>query len=134
MLFEDFLVDTGLVVEAFEEGLRRQAHEVADALAVAGQEGEVEGIFVTRSAAGGTLEPAVGGDVGFQADDRLDAGGFGLSEEFDGPVEVAVVGDRQRGHAEVLDPLDQLGNLAGAVEQAVVGVAVQVNEGPLAHA
>ena len=53
--------------------------------------------------------------------------------ELDGPVEVAVIGHGQGVHALLLDVLDQLRDAAGAVEQAVVGVAVQMNEGPHRH-
>ena len=51
-----------------------------------------------------------------------------LAVELDGPVQVAVVGDGHGVHARALDVLDQLRDAAGAVEQAVVRVAVQVNE------
>ena len=60
-------------------------------------------------------------------------GRLGLAEELDGAVEVAVVGDRQGGHPQLLGPLDQVRDLARAVEQAVVAVAVQVDERRRGH-
>ena len=48
--------------------------------------------------------------------------------EGDGPEHVAVVGDGHRLHAEAHALLDQLVDAAGAVEQAVLGVQVQVDE------
>ena len=93
----------------------------------------MEGVLLARAAAGGPIGAAAGGDVRLQAEDRLDVGGLGLAEELDGAVEVAVVGDRQGGHPQRLGPPDQGRDLAGAVEQAVVAVAVQVDERPAGH-
>ena len=53
-----------------------------------------------------------------------------LLVELERPVQVAVVGERQGVHALLFGPLDQLGDRAGAVEQAVVAVAMQMNERP----
>ena len=79
--------------------------------------------------AGGLLVgAAAGGEVGLVPDDRLDAGLLALAVELDRPVQVAVVGDGAGGHAQRLGLGDQLGDAVGPVEQAVVGVAVEVRE------
>ena len=76
----------------------------------------------------GPLPAVTGGDVGFHAEDGLDAFLFAFVEEFDDPEHAAVVGDRQAVHAEGLGPFDELVDVAGAVQQGVVGVDVQVRE------
>ena len=53
--------------------------------------------------------------------------------ELERPVEVAVVGQGQGVHAQLFGLLDQSFDRAGAVEQAVVAVAVQMNKRLAAH-
>ena len=53
--------------------------------------------------------------------------------ELDGPVQIAVVGQRQGGHPQGLRPLQQSANRAGPVQQAVVAVAMQMGERKRAH-
>jgi hypothetical protein len=131
ILLEQFAVDPRLEVEALEVGLRRQLEEVREAGPVAGQEREV--VARVLLAAGILLEAAARGDVGLVADDRVDARGLGGLVELERPVEVAVVGDRQGVHAQFHRPRHQPVDRAGAVEQAVVAVAVEVDEGGRAH-
>src|SRR2546430_17680064 len=47
----------------------------------------------------------------------------------DGAVHDAVVGEADRGHPELGGAGDHRGNAAGAIEQRVLGVVVEVNEG-----
>ena len=92
----------------------------------------MEGVFL----AGDTPTPLrspPGRDVGLQADDRQDSGRFGLAEQLDGAVEVAVIGQGHRGHPQRLDALDQVRDLAGAVKQAVMAVAVKMHERRAGH-
>ena len=114
---EDLLVDPGLVVEALEERQRREPHQVAEPGGVRGQQRQVEGVLLAGDPAAGPLGSPARGDVRLQADDRQDAGRLGLAEQLDGAVEVAVVGQRQRGHPQRLGPLDQVRDLAGPVER-----------------
>ena len=74
------------------------------------------------------LEAGAGGDVDLAADDRLDAGGHRLLVELDGAEHVAVVGDRQGRHAAFLGALDQVADLDGAVEEAVLAVQMEMDE------
>ena len=85
----------------------------------------VAGVFLT---AGILLESAARSDVGLVADDRIELGRLGSLIELKRAVEVAVVGDRQGIHAELNRPVDQPVDGAGSVEQAVVAVAVKVDE------
>ncbi len=70
-------------------------------------------------------------DVGLLADDRVDAGRLRLQVEIDRAVEHAVVRQRDRRHARLNRMADHLGDPAGAVEQAVFGMRMKVDE---AHA
>src|SRR5690606_27209658 len=67
-------------------------------------------------------------EVCLAAEDRLDAVRFGLLVELDGPEHVAVVGDRDGLHAPLLDGLAQVLGPDGAIEEAVLGVQVEVSE------
>ena len=58
---------------------------------------------------------------------------FGGVVELDRAEEVAVVGHGDGGHLLFGDDIHQLADLAGAVEEGVVGVAVEVDEGFVGH-
>ena len=58
---------------------------------------------------------------------------LGLVVELDRAEQIAVVGHGDGGHLLLCDELHQLRDLAGAVEQRVVGVAVKVDEGRVGH-
>jgi len=128
---EQLPVDARVVVEALEEGLRGEGHQVLVALEVPGQDGDVAVVPL-----GAALLPARAlGHVHLAADDGLEARLAAAQVELDGPVHVAVVGD---GHALGALPgeLQKQGGggvlLAGdarhAVEEGVFGVVVQVDE------
>ena len=53
--------------------------------------------------------------------------------ELQRPVQIAVIGERQRVHAQLFGPLDQLLDRAGAIEQAVMAVAMQMNKRRRGH-
>jgi hypothetical protein len=57
------------------------------------------------------LAAVAGGHVGFHPEDRLDAFLLALVEELDHAEHAAVIGDRDRVHAELLGALDQVGIL-----------------------
>ena len=71
-------------------------------------------------------------DVHLAADHGMDALRFGGVVELDRAEQVAVIGHGHGGHL-LLDDRHQLGDFAGAIEQRVIGVAMQVNEGPFGH-
>ena len=68
------------------------------------------------------------GDVGLNAQNRLDAGCVRRLVELDQPVEGPVVGERQRRHALVFRLRHHLRNPGEAVEHGVLGMNVQVGE------
>ena len=129
VLLQQLLVDPRAIVEAFEEGERGELDEVPEAGLVLGEEGEVVARFADPL--GVAVGAVAGGDVGLVADDRLDTHGGRLAVQLDGSVKVAVVGQSDRVHTELLDVPDQLGDAAGAVQEAVVTVAVEVDKGPV---
>ena len=69
------------------------------------------------------------GQVRLGADDRLDPGGLRRLVELIGPEGVAVVGDRDRRHAHLRAPGEQVGDPGGAVQHRVLRVHMQVDEG-----
>ena len=72
-----------------------------------------------------------GRDVGFLADDRVDARGLCLEIQIDRAIEDAMVRQRDCWHARLDGVADHLGDPARAVEQAVFGMRMKVDE---AHA
>src|SRR5580700_5993375 len=67
-------------------------------------------------------------DVKFAANDRLHAELGGLGDELDGAKNIAVVGHRHSGHAELVHMFAKPLDIAGAIQQGVIGMQVQVNE------
>ena len=124
---QHFAVDARPAVIALEEADGRERDEVAVAGAVAGEQHEV------RVVGGGAAQPlaplaAPEGEVRLEPEDRPYLAGLRLGVELPGAVEVAVIGDRQRVHAERLDVVQQIGNAVGAVEEGVFAVRVEVYE------
>ncbi len=123
---QNFLVDAGLVVEALEIRARRKTYEVAKAGEVHGQQREV--IAGLLHAAGVPVETAARSDVGFHPQDRIEIVGATFGVEFAGAVEVAVVGNGARVHPHGLRRFDEVGDFRHSIEQAVMRVAVEMNE------
>ncbi len=118
------LADARLAIEAVERGLGGDADEVAVAFFVFGEDEEV---VVVVSLAGGAMV-VVFADVELAAEDGLDALLLGGVEEVDGAVDVAMVGHGHRFLAEGGDAIDEFLDVAGAVEQGVFGVEMQVGK------
>ncbi len=72
-------------------------------------------------------------NVDFAADDGLDSLGFGGVIELHRAEEIAVIGHGDGGHFLLRDDVHQLVDFAGAVEQGIVGVVVQMNEWIFGH-
>jgi hypothetical protein len=72
-------------------------------------------------------------NVHLATDDGMDTLRFGRIVEADGAEEVAVVRHGDGGHFLFGDHLHQLIDFAGAVEQGIVGVVVEVNEWSFGH-
>ena len=118
-------VDPRLVVVAVEVGVGREPAEVLVAGPVLGEQDQVEGLAVGLALLVGH-RPA--GDVGLDAEDRLDALVLRRLVERDRAVERAVIGDRERIHAVLGRRVDQLRDPAEAVEKTELGVDVEVRE------
>src|SRR5690606_7868357 len=130
VLAEQLEVDTRLHVEALEVGAAREAAEVLVTLEVLREEREVVVAAVELRRTAALLEARAGRDVGLEPDDGLDAVGDAGPVELDGPVHVAVV---RHGHGgvvggDLLDPLHQLADARGPVQEAVSGVLMEVRE------
>ncbi len=111
------------VVHAFR-GLGQQRH-----VRVRAGPGDVVVLLRRGAPAHGLAVPAMlGGDVGLDADDRLDPRLGGLGPEIVGPVEVAVVGHGHRGHALALALREHVLQPRGPVQHRVLGVHVEVRK------
>jgi hypothetical protein len=130
---EQLHVHVGLAaVEPLEEPGGAELDEVPKALVGGREERQVVALDAPIG------RPAVVDEIGLEADDRLDARLFTRLVVLDRPVHDAVVGQAERRHAELGGPLrhrvdDSLGglllDLAGAVEQRVLAVDVEVGDG-----
>ena len=126
VLGQDLLVDARLVVHALHLPDGAEAHEVDVALVIGRQQREVARVAVDAALA---QQPRPGGDVDLAADDRLDPGFLACLVEVDRAVHDAVIGERDRGHLELGRPRDHGVDATGPIEQRVLGVVVEVNEG-----
>ena len=118
-------VDPGLVVVAVEVGVGHQPAEVAVADVVLGQQDEVERLGVGLALLVGHR---TAGDVGLDADDRLDPLGGRRLVEGDGAVQRAVIGQGQAVKALLGRRIDQVVDPSQPVEEAELGVDVEVGE------
>ncbi len=127
VLPEELPVDPRLVVETVEVGLGDEPAEVPVAGLVHRQHREVEGPLVGPPGRC-LVEAAAGREVELAADDRLDAGRLPPGVELDRAEEVAVVGHGDRRHLQLDRPLEEGVELVRPVEEAVLGVEVEVDE------
>ncbi len=121
---EEGLGDAGLAVEAVQGGLAGEADQIFVAFFVFGEHEEVVVLvaFALGAVVGGL------GDVELAAEDGLDALLFGGVEEVHGAEDVPVVGHGDGFLADVVDVGEQLVDVAGSVEERVIGVEMEVRE------
>ncbi len=124
---DGFEIGARLVVEALEVGVGDQFEQILVAGEVFGQDAEVKVAFAVLGFAG-FFEARSRGHVELAADEGLEVGGLGGVEKLDGAEHVAMVGERDGGLAQLDGAFHQAVDFAGAVEQAVVGVDVEVDE------
>jgi hypothetical protein len=124
-VLERFADDARLVVVALEITGRGELDQVGVALVRLGQEGQVCVALLLRS--------AVVRDVDLAAEDRLHSLLRRLAVELDRAGERAVVRKRDGGHLKLGRAGCQLRNPAGAVEDRVLGVDVEVDERRFRH-
>ncbi len=127
VLRERVEIGARFVVKTFEMSVGDELEEVLVAGEVFREQPEVEDAFALVGAPV-LFEARSLNQVELAADDRLDALGLGRVVEFDRAVEIAMVGERDGGHAEYDRPVHQPVDAAAAVEQAEVGVDVEMDE------
>ena len=143
MFAEEIVIDARLVVEAFEEAGGNELDEIVIALEILAEKDEViaaacAGFEIVAIFGGGAgffaaVVAAALGDVDFATDDGLDVALAGFIEEIGGGEEVAVVGDGHGGHFLARGLVEKLGGFAGSVQEAEIGVDVQMNKLGIAH-
>ena len=119
-------VNAGLDIEPVYKGLAHQVRQIPVSRFVFAQQHQVPGLRVQLI---GLIQPGAPGHIHLTADDRMDALGFAGSIEVDGAVHNAVVRDGHRRLAQLLHQLRQVPDAAGAVQQAVLRVDVQMGKG-----
>src|SRR5208282_1332694 len=72
-------------------------------------------------------------NVEFATDDRLDSYLVGGVHEMHRAKDISVVGHGHGGHAQLMHTVDKFFDIAGAVEQGVIAVQMQVDELVLRH-
>ena len=126
VLGEEVLGDARLAVEAVERGLAGEADEVAVALFVFGEDEQV--VVLGSGSANSRAVVVFFADVELAAEDGLEALLLHGVEEVDGAVDVAVVGHGGGGLADFFEVGGELVDIAGAVEEGVVGVEMEMGE------
>ena len=145
------MIDSRLVIEAFEESSGDELDEIVISLGVFAQQNQVIGALVRRlsgvlrrfprcpalaSPERGTavrrldctIVAASFGDVNFAADDRLYAASLGLVIEILRGEKIPVVGDGHGGHSAPRGFFGQLLDFAGAIQKTVIRVQMQMYE------
>ena len=123
MFPDQVVIDPRPVVITCQETLADQVHQVLVTRIVLAQQDQVAVL-----PAGQALVRPVLADVRLAADDRLDPRLRHRGIEINRAVQYAVVGDRARIHAELLQPFYQRGNPARAVQQAVLRMQMQMRK------
>ena len=127
VLLQDFFVDTGAVVKPFQERGGREFHQILKPNGIHGQQCQV----ITRffdSTGSRFVESGTGSDIGFQSENRIDAGSAAFIVEFQRSVEIAVVGDGECVHPRPLHLFHNLIDPIGSIQQAVMRMAMQMCE------
>src|SRR5579864_1109098 len=78
--------------------------------------------------AGFPVGALTGSDICLVTDDGVDAIRLAFAVKLDGAIQVAVIGEGQGIHALLFGVLHEFGNAVRAVEQAVVAMAMEMNE------
>ena len=125
---ECFKVGAGFVIKPLEVCVGDQLEQILIAREVFREEAEVKHALAVLVGAAVFLETGGLDEVEFTADERLDALGLGLVVKLYRAVEIAVVGESERLHAQLRGAVHEPVYPARTVEQTVVGVDVEVDE------
>ena len=127
MLGQKLFAYARLVIETMQRCLGRDLYEITVAFFVFGEHQQM-----VVSVAFGRRAPDVMviflADVKLAADDRLDTGLDGGIHKMHGAKNIAVVGHGHGRHSQLLDALDELFDVAGAIEHGVIAMQMQVDE------
>jgi len=127
MACEGFEIGARLIVESFEMSVRNQLEQVLVSLEVFGQDAQMKVVFTVLGFSR-FLETGAGRDVEFATDEGFEVGGFRGVKKLDRAEEIAVISQGYGGHAELFGAGHETVDFAGAVQQAVVGMDVEVDE------
>ena len=116
-----FVVDSRTAVVALEVPGRAQADEVVIAGGVLCQQGQVVALFLAP-------EAVIGHDVGLEPHDGRDAALGRLAVQLHRAAHHAVVGERHCALPEFLHAIKQARDLAGAIEDRIIRVDMEVRE------
>ena len=119
-------INAGLDIEPVYKGLAHQVRQIPVSRFVFAQQHQMTGFGVQLI---GFVQPGAPGHIHLAADDRVDALGLAGPVKVDGAVHNAVVRDGHRRLAQLLHQLRQVPDAAGAVQQAVLRVDVQMGKG-----
>jgi hypothetical protein len=122
---EELVIDARIIIEPLQLGGAGDLQKIAVANLVLGQQQQVKRVFVELGVAVGH---AARGHVGLEPDDGLHPRVSGGTEELHHAEHRAVVRDGHGAHVQLFDPVDQLLDVAEAVQQGIFGVHVKVGE------
>ena len=124
VLFQELLIHAGLGVKALHEGGGHHLAEVFVARLVFAQQDQM----VVAVDLIDFIKAGAGGNIDLTADDGLDARFLGRLVKLYAPVHHAVVGAGNGGLTALLHPVHQLVDAAGAVQQAILRMDVEVDK------
>jgi hypothetical protein len=142
VLGEQVVVDARFVVEAFEEAGGDQLDQIVVALKRFAEQNEMIGAarttfhFVAVRIRGGFFTAIVAaalGEVNLATDDGLYVALARFIEKIGGGEKVAMIGDGHGRHFLTRCFVEEFRDFTGAVQEAVVGVDMQVNELRIPH-
>ncbi len=126
VLLQNFLIHPRLIVETFKICFAHKLDEVLVSLEVCREQNQVVVVVVREVRI--LLEPTARRHVGFAPDDGFDPRFLRFPVELHRPEHVAMIGHRDGRLPERLHLLHQGVDLVGAVEEAVLGMEMQMNE------
>ena len=124
MVAQHGFVHARLVVKSLQPAFADQLEQVFVAGQVLSQENEV----MTHPRQIGCGIGMIAVDVNLAPDDGLDPHIFAGHIEIGGPIQIAMVRNGRRGHAEILGPSGQVVDAYSPVKQAVFRVAMKMDK------